>query len=1215
MESRFTKLLIHTSCGEVASRGRLELCSGHLRLSKPALAEQHRTYRAGSILRHCHGVTRPRMKRLPEVAAGFTSVSLAAARSVIMAAKAGKQRRSGAEQQEEEQPPLQAVLIADSFNRRFFPITKDQPRALLPLANVSMIDYTLEFLTSTGVQETFVFCCWMSNKIKDHLLNSKWCRPTSPNTVHIITSDLYRSLGDVLRDVDAKSLVRSDFVLVYGDVVSNIDLSQALQEHKRPRRSGVTVEAGGGPCGLQFINTALLSSSPSAALLRLRRKLEKNISVMTMIFKESSPGHRTRCDEDDIIVAVDSRSKRVLHYQRTLGLKKFQFPMNIFHSASDEFEIRHDLLDCHISICSPQVAQLFTDNFDYQTRNDFVRGILVNEEILGNQIHMYVSKDGYGARVSNLLMYDSVSSDLIRRWVYPITPEANFADAEGRSCTHSRHNVYREPGVSLGHGSQMEENVLIGRNTVIGANCSISNTVIGANCVIGDGVVLDRAYIWNGVRIGSGVTVRQSLICDGVEVKHGVTLNEQCVLAYNVVVGPSICLPEGTVVSMHHPDEEDGDDADEFLSDDSDAAHNKDQTKQQVFSPVEVGSEGRGYLWKTSSLDDTEEEELTQCLWGLVLKSDDGSDTTSEAGSHTSGCPTISPEPDDFRVKAFFQQLDLLYCQQLDLLYRQLLDLLYCQQLDLLYCQQLDLLYCQQLDLLYCQQLDLLYRQQLDLLYSQQLDLLFCQQLDLLYCRQLDLLYCRQLDLLYHRQLDLLYRQQLDLLYRQQLHLLYRQQLDLLYCQQLHLLYRQQLDLLYSQLLDLLYSQLLDLLYRQQLDLLYCQQLHLLYRQQLDLLYSQLLDLLYRQQLDLLYRQQLDLLYRQLLDLLYCQRLDLLYCQQLDLLYSQQLDLLYRQQLDLLYSQQLDLLYCRQLDLLYCRQLDLLYHRQLDLLYCQQLHLLYCQQLDLLYSQLLDLLYRQQLDLLYCQQLHLLYRQQLDLLYSQLLDLLYSQLLDLLYRQQLDLLYCQQLHLLYRQQLDLLYSQLLDLLYRQQLDLLYRRQLDLLYLFQNEVLGTLQRGLEENISCDNLVLEINSLKYAYNITLKEVMQVLTRVVLEFPFQQQGAQISPAQYSALLLPLLKKWAPVFKNYVKREQDHMDCLASLEEVFLEHDSQWPALVKVLMTVYELEILEEDTIMRWFSQKVTAEKSQQLRKNQGLLKFIQWLEEAEESSGGDE
>lgn len=53
-----------------------------------------------------------------------------------MASKGGKQSRSssgipgrkGAGEQEEEKQPLQAVLVADSFNRRFFPVTKDQPR-------------------------------------------------------------------------------------------------------------------------------------------------------------------------------------------------------------------------------------------------------------------------------------------------------------------------------------------------------------------------------------------------------------------------------------------------------------------------------------------------------------------------------------------------------------------------------------------------------------------------------------------------------------------------------------------------------------------------------------------------------------------------------------------------------------------------------------------------------------------------------------------------------------------------------------------------------------------------------------------------------------------------------------------------------------------------------------------------------------------------------
>ncbi|KAI4809906.1 hypothetical protein KUCAC02_018761 [Chaenocephalus aceratus] len=353
----------------------------------------------------------------------------------------GLSSRKGANEQEEEEQPLQAVLVADSFNRRFFPVTKDQPRALLPLGNVAMIDYTLEFLTSTGVQETFVFCCWMACEIKEHLMKSK--------------------------DVDAKSLLRSDFVLVYGDVVSNIDLSQAVQEHRH------------------------------------RRKVEKNISVMTMVFKESSPGHRSRCEEDDVIVAVDSKSQRILHYQRTQGLKRLQFPMNIFHNASDELKS---------DTTSWTVAELFTDNFDYQTRNDFVRGMLVNEEILGNQIHMHATKDG------------------TKLHVFPAT------------------NVYRGSGVSLGHGSMMEENVLIGCETSIGANCYISNSIIGNNCTIGDNVTLDHAYIWNNVHIASEVKITQSVICD----------KAVCVLAYNVEIGPNISLPEGTVLSMHHPDEEEG---------------------------------------------------------------------------------------------------------------------------------------------------------------------------------------------------------------------------------------------------------------------------------------------------------------------------------------------------------------------------------------------------------------------------------------------------------------------------------------------------------------------------------------------------------------------------------------------------------------------------------------------------------------------------------
>ena len=53
---------------------------------------------------------------------------------------------------------LQAVVIADGFDGRFSPLTNSLPRCLIPLANVPMIEYTLEALSSSGVEEAFLYC-------------------------------------------------------------------------------------------------------------------------------------------------------------------------------------------------------------------------------------------------------------------------------------------------------------------------------------------------------------------------------------------------------------------------------------------------------------------------------------------------------------------------------------------------------------------------------------------------------------------------------------------------------------------------------------------------------------------------------------------------------------------------------------------------------------------------------------------------------------------------------------------------------------------------------------------------------------------------------------------------------------------------------------------------------------------------------------------------
>lgn len=41
-----------------------------------------------------------------------------------------------------------------------------------------------------------------------------------------------QSLGDAMRDIDAKALIRSDFILLTGDVIGNLNLMQIVEKHK-----------------------------------------------------------------------------------------------------------------------------------------------------------------------------------------------------------------------------------------------------------------------------------------------------------------------------------------------------------------------------------------------------------------------------------------------------------------------------------------------------------------------------------------------------------------------------------------------------------------------------------------------------------------------------------------------------------------------------------------------------------------------------------------------------------------------------------------------------------------------------------------------------------------------------------------------------------------------------------------------------------------------
>ena len=80
-------------------------------------------------------------------------------------------------------------------------------QVLLPLVNVPLIDYTLEWLASAGVEECFVFCCAHANQVTSHLAKGKW--RSQPNfAMTPIESHDCVSAGDALRLIEQRGVVR-----------------------------------------------------------------------------------------------------------------------------------------------------------------------------------------------------------------------------------------------------------------------------------------------------------------------------------------------------------------------------------------------------------------------------------------------------------------------------------------------------------------------------------------------------------------------------------------------------------------------------------------------------------------------------------------------------------------------------------------------------------------------------------------------------------------------------------------------------------------------------------------------------------------------------------------------------------------------------------------------------------------------------------------------
>ncbi len=314
-----------------------------------------------------------------------------------------------------------------------------------------------------------------------------------------------------MRDLDSRDIITGDFVVVNGDVVSNVPLGAAWQQH------------------------------------RARRAANKN-AIMTMILREAGTAHRAR--RPGPVFVVDEANDRCVQYEEVDDFNggHYIYVDPDFLTPQSETDIRSDLIDCRIDICTPDVLALWTDSFDYESpRKHFLHGVLKDHELNGKTIHVHILERDYAARVHDFPAYHAVSQDIMSRWTYPIGPDSNLLP--GQSYQRQRGHVYIADGVVLAQSCQIERKTIIGPKTWIGENSRVRGSVIGRRCQIGRNVTIEGAYLWDDVVVGDDTKIDGAIIADEAEIGAQCIIEPGALISFGVHIGQGMTVRGNSRIS------------------------------------------------------------------------------------------------------------------------------------------------------------------------------------------------------------------------------------------------------------------------------------------------------------------------------------------------------------------------------------------------------------------------------------------------------------------------------------------------------------------------------------------------------------------------------------------------------------------------------------------------------------------------------------------
>lgn len=122
---------------------------------------------------------------------------------------------------------MKAVILAAGFGTRLWPLTEDRTKPAIPFLNRPLIAYAVDYLAAHGIRDIIVNLHHQPESIRRALGDGS---SLGVRITYSFEEEILGTSGAIDRVRD--QLLDDDFVVINGKIVTDIDLQEAIGEHK-----------------------------------------------------------------------------------------------------------------------------------------------------------------------------------------------------------------------------------------------------------------------------------------------------------------------------------------------------------------------------------------------------------------------------------------------------------------------------------------------------------------------------------------------------------------------------------------------------------------------------------------------------------------------------------------------------------------------------------------------------------------------------------------------------------------------------------------------------------------------------------------------------------------------------------------------------------------------------------------------------------------------